>query len=443
MSGVLDIAAAIASKSLTLLVGSGLTTHLTKGKALGWNDLLVRCAERLADGAAVRDRYFTLDSRHAWIPKYDILIVAEMIDFEFQQRDLDLRVAVCDELARSVNPDTVDRARADKLKAFFSKHPDVNVITTNYDTVLTDHILPEARVFVEGGAISKLNTRGGVYHVHGCVTHPESLVLTVQDYYRFLRAETYFSRKLFTLLQESTVVIIGYSLGDINLNAILNDAKRTRQASYQRAQIFYVSRSDVAPDFRSFYLATYGIDVIEHYEVDALIDAVESQYPRAETQIRLYGDLKDALSGKRKYSDEFLKLSDAPDIILTQAAALGIHTVTREMSDLLRNLLGRKRAFTQTSGAWKQYEQLAEWLVALGARIDVAVAGIQDDYVQHVEYSFHNMSRSQIPGKSWSAYQVWRTGLPSLLPSNRRLVETVIRTRCQLTDAIHMNGSSA
>ena len=442
MNGALDIAAAVACRSLTLFVGSGLTSFLTDGVSPGWPDLFVRCIAELPNATDIRDRYFTSDDG-VWKPKYDILVVAEMVEFEFRRHQKDLRLTVCAQLRESVNEETINWKKAADLQRFFKQHPDVNVITTNFDTALTDFVIPDARVLVEGGPVSQVNTQGSIYHVHGRVSHPESLVLTIQDYFRFLRVETYFSRKLFTLLQESTVVVLGYSLGDVNLNAILNEAKRTRAASYQRAQIFYVSRDLVDRDMRDFYFETYGIEVVDGTEIDTALAAIESVYPRAETLIRDHGQLTSVLEGTHQYPDEFLKLYEATQIILTQAAVLGIHAGTPAMADVLRDVLARKRTFTHAPGAWEQYEHLAEWLVALGAKIDVTVAGIAKEYAETVLYSFATMSRERQFGSSWAAFRVWRRGLSSLLPANRTLVDSVIRAKAVWTDAAHLDPAYA
>jgi len=62
--------------------------------------------------------------------------------------------------------------------------------------------------------------------IHGCVTKdlPEdSIVITEEDYYRFLRQDRYMINKLYTLCCERTVVFLGYSLSDPNIQFIYHD----------------------------------------------------------------------------------------------------------------------------------------------------------------------------------------------------------------------------
>ena len=71
--------------------------------------------------------------------------------------------------------------------------------------------------------IPRFNAKVKFYHVHGSVDIPHKMVVTTNDYMNFINHDSYFSRKLSTMLYENTVVILGYKLGDTNLKAILSE----------------------------------------------------------------------------------------------------------------------------------------------------------------------------------------------------------------------------
>jgi hypothetical protein len=64
---------------------------------------------------------------------------------------------------------------------------------------------------------------GELYKIHGSVSDPATLVLTHEDYERFGRKRKYISSKMMTYFAEYPVFIIGYGLGDSNVNSIISD----------------------------------------------------------------------------------------------------------------------------------------------------------------------------------------------------------------------------
>lgn len=70
------------------------------------------------------------------------------------------------------------------------------------------------------------------------------MVVTSEDYFRFINGNSYFSNKLSTVLHENTIVILGYSLSDANLKAIINEYKVFSRDNVMSSNIFLVSRGN-------------------------------------------------------------------------------------------------------------------------------------------------------------------------------------------------------
>ena len=68
-----------------------------------------------------------------------------------------------------------------------------------------------------------MNIMGEIYKIHGTINDPGSLVLTEDDYKRFSTKRRYISAKMMTYFAEYPVFIIGYGLGDKNVNGIISD----------------------------------------------------------------------------------------------------------------------------------------------------------------------------------------------------------------------------
>lgn len=130
------------------------------------------------------------------------------------------------EILNSKTPSGPDKINDERLKSEISKLKSINphtIVTTNYDTFL-ENIFPEyQRVIGESVLQSPHESVGEVMKIHGCVTEPESMVLTEEDYNEFIKKKKYLSAKLLTYFSEHPVLIVGYSIGDRNVQRILSD----------------------------------------------------------------------------------------------------------------------------------------------------------------------------------------------------------------------------
>lgn len=133
-----------------------------------------------------------------------------------------------------------------------------------------------------GLPIPRSSARVKVYHVHGSIDSPENMVVTSDDYFKFIHSESYFSRKLSTVLHENTVVILGCSLGDANLKSIISDYKGFSKNHVIGSNIFLVSRSKVDQPVKDYYAHCYGIRVIDETECHDFFSKLSSEILNAE-----------------------------------------------------------------------------------------------------------------------------------------------------------------
>lgn len=97
------------------------------------------------------------------------------------------------------------------------------IITTNWDTFLSE-ILPEFEVFVGQNQLmfSDHASIGDIFKIHGCITKPESIIVTEEDYQQYHKKNQYLAAKLFTIFAEHPIVFLGYSISDKNIIEILS-----------------------------------------------------------------------------------------------------------------------------------------------------------------------------------------------------------------------------
>ncbi|KQB15301.1 SIR2 family NAD-dependent protein deacylase [Rhodobacter capsulatus] len=218
-----------------LFIGSGISRRYFGYPS--WSELLQAMFEKLPAGA---------DAYEYWRQKLDddmVAIGSVLAEMAFEwawkegrnhfppeyyssrvNKDIFLKHMVCGHI-QTVTPRTKDVTGGDledELAAFAEIKPHA-IITTNYDMFLEQVF--DGYEPVSGQTILRYNTNsfGEIFHIHGDVSNPPSIVLTRADYDEWSEKKKYVSAKLLTYFAEHPVFIMGYGLGDPNVKSILRD----------------------------------------------------------------------------------------------------------------------------------------------------------------------------------------------------------------------------
>jgi len=431
MTEYLDIATSLHTNSLTLFVGTGFSKYMTNGLAPSWLELLVECTLAIDNDNKLFNQLFNTNSTSALKDaKYELTVCAQILEGEYIKKRRNIKDKIAEILFSKINESTVDKKKLVHLQSFFNKHQNVNIVTTNYDTLFSEFVFPlSSRVIIEGSAIPRINSGQNIYHIHGCISKPSSIVLTINDYYNFQNTNNYYSRKFFTLLQETTVAILGYSLGDFNLNSILNEVMNTKKESFRKTDLYYITKDKVSELMERFYNITYAIQVIKNTGIDEFFDEIDTQYEKAKELIESVEDLKEVMNGSSEYTDEFLTLEISLSKILLQASSIGIERNNAEFLKLLLALLKKKQEFTTKNGAWSQYEHLAHWLIEISSIVKIKGSDFEKDFCAIAEYSFEKSSRQSYLGYSWFAWSVWHNRWHEMKIENQIMLQELIESR--------------
>ncbi|MBX9857990.1 MAG: SIR2 family protein [Sphingomonas sp.] len=161
------------------------------------------------------------------------------------------------------------------------------LITTNYDNMLEK--LFEGYESIIGRRVLKynLNAYGEVYHIHGSIDAPETMVLTKSDYDDWAEESKYFAAKLLTYFAEHPVFIFGYGLGDPNVQTVLQDigkivADETGLIA-NVIQVVYFSDQEISASQSEFALPVGGKQFrIRVLNVNSLLDVFTALTARHE-----------------------------------------------------------------------------------------------------------------------------------------------------------------
>ncbi|MCC6630130.1 MAG: SIR2 family protein [Chloroflexi bacterium] len=198
------LAALAAAGRLVLFLGAG----VSQGAGLpGWDGLLAALAERAGLDEAERVALARLHQ----------LDRARIIQARLEHRGLALGPAVAERLIAE---------RHSLAHALLAGLPVGEVVTLNYDQLFElaaagagreAAVLPYQAVAEHGRWLLKL---------HGCVTHPEDIVLTREDYLRYADRRAALVGIVQALLITRHMLFVGFSLADDNFQRTVDDVRK-------------------------------------------------------------------------------------------------------------------------------------------------------------------------------------------------------------------------
>ncbi|QOR67142.1 SIR2 family protein [Cytobacillus suaedae] len=99
------------------------------------------------------------------------------------------------------------------------------VVTTNYDLVLETILTGKSKSLSPVNYLSAPKNIIPIYHLHGTRLDSESIIITQEDYIPLFRPNEYRQTKLAMTIRESTTLILGYGLGDVNVLSAVDWSK--------------------------------------------------------------------------------------------------------------------------------------------------------------------------------------------------------------------------
>ncbi|WP_319506467.1 SIR2 family protein [uncultured Methanolobus sp.] len=97
------------------------------------------------------------------------------------------------------------------------------IITTNYDQLLEQMFSEYEPIVGQKILRGNFTNYGEIFKIHGCISNPDGMILTQDDYDEFIKKKKYLSAKLLIFFAEHPLLFIGYSAEDPNIKLILSD----------------------------------------------------------------------------------------------------------------------------------------------------------------------------------------------------------------------------
>ena len=115
-----------------------------------------------------------------------------------------------------------------------------------------------------GNEILLSNPYGSTYKIHGCVSSPEKIILTTDDYKYFSERYELIRAQLISLFVHNPIIFLGYSVGDENIKEILSTIYKYVEINSTEAE--EIRKNFLLVEFES------GSDSLEIQDHDILIN---------------------------------------------------------------------------------------------------------------------------------------------------------------------------
>jgi hypothetical protein len=160
------------------------------------------------------------------------------------------------------------RKESGEIYGHIAKWPVAAYLTTNFDGELQRHLSKFGQTYEtysnspDHMSLLVSDTTGVIVRLHGDLMGPTGLVLTKKQYHDLAEAPEfdYWRTRLTSLMQLQRVIVIGHSLTDPHIRAVLEAAKRGARATREVCWI----APDVTMSQANEYLERYRIRVISY-----------------------------------------------------------------------------------------------------------------------------------------------------------------------------------
>lgn len=199
--------------NLGLFIGAGFSkavmNHGLDQIALSWDQLLEQASEKLE-----------VDYSDIWKEGVGYPDVASSVCAQHSKEKGGSYKDALSKLKREIATLTSwypDKENREKFSHYLENLSPSWVITTNYDLIIESLMTGQCVPLGPDESLSAPKGQVPIYHLHGIRTNPEGIIISQEDYVSLFRPNEYRQIKLALTIKESTTLLLGYGLGDVNV----------------------------------------------------------------------------------------------------------------------------------------------------------------------------------------------------------------------------------
>jgi hypothetical protein len=213
--------------NLGLFVGAGFSKAVLNGGirniALSWGELLEKASREMSI------KYDEIDIGGIGYPE----VASKMCELHSAQNNIGFSKSLS-KLKEEISALTSwypEKECREKYSKYLNGLLPNWIITTNYDLVLESLFTGKCLPLSPNESMCAPKGIVPIYHLHGIRSSPDSIVISQEDYVSLFRPNEYRQIKLALTMKESTVLLLGYGLGDVNVLTALDWSKNVFSSS--------------------------------------------------------------------------------------------------------------------------------------------------------------------------------------------------------------------
>jgi SIR2-like domain len=304
-----------------------------------------------------------------------------------------------------------DKEQREKFSKYLECLSPSWIITTNYDLIIESLLTGRSTPLGPNDSLSSPKGVIPVFHLHGLRTNPEEIIIAQEDYVTLFRPSEYRQIKLALTIKESTTLLLGYGLGDVNVLTALDWSRNVfkgEQANYPN-DVIQVLRKDTPK--HAPYRDKNGIVIVETEDLsdffDEFIKIREKSLKDEEDEQKSLKKLAAKLDAPDSAMIE--KFVDDPKFreeMLSTLSKFSIHLVSGFVS-FLNKCIDETWARSEAKGAFEGYNQ--NLIIILDILTSFPVNRFPPALFQTAAYGLQRVAYyvGNQAGKSFEAHKTW------------------------------------
>ncbi|PKO24530.1 MAG: SIR2 family protein [Betaproteobacteria bacterium HGW-Betaproteobacteria-8] len=304
-----------------------------------------------------------------------------------------------------------DKEKREKFSRYLECLSPSWIITTNYDMVIESLLTGKSIPLGPNDSLSSPYGVIPVFHLHGLRTNPEEIIIAQEDYVALFRPSEYRQIKLALTIKESTTLLLGYGLGDVNVLTALDWSRNVfkgEEANYPN-DVIQVLRKDNPTE--EPYRDKNGIVIVEVEDIsnffEDFIEVRTEELDEKKKEQKALKDLADELdTPDGEMIEKFIDDEKFRSEMLKILSKFSIHLVSGFVS-FLNKCIDETWVRSQPDGAFEGYNQ--NLILILDILTAFPISRFPPALFQTAAYGLQRVGYyvGDEAGKSWAAKKTW------------------------------------
>ena len=304
-----------------------------------------------------------------------------------------------------------DKEKREKFSKYLECLSPSWVITTNYDMVIESLLTGKSIPLGPNDSLSSPDGIIPVFHLHGLRTNPEEIIIAQEDYVTLFRPSEYRQIKLALTIKESTTLLLGYGLGDVNVLTALDWSRnvfKSEEANYPNDVVQVLRKDNPAEEP---YRDKNGIVILEVEDLsnffEDFIEVRTEELNEKKKEQKALKDLADELDAPDgEMIEKFIDDEKFRSEMLKILSKFSIYLVSGFVS-FLNKCIDETWARSRPDGAFEGYNQ--NLILILDILTAFSISRFPPALFQTAAYGLQRVGYyvGDDAGKSWSAKKTW------------------------------------